>query len=192
MGQASRDFGAELEKSVKKKLEQLQGLDVVGHFHKNQPGWAMIGKGPPPDFAPQYMRVAASGADFEGTLGLRSGRPGISFALEVKSVGPKPPKQGKGMQTFIREARMPDDQIAHLDAIARVGAPSLLLLQWRPEDEPWFVTLIPWAEVPWRTAKVRSHIDMEAARPWRTGPDRGRLADHFFSDGSRMLEAKRT
>lgn len=192
MGQASRDFGAELEKPVKKKLEQLQVLGVVAHFHKNQPAFALAGKGPPPDFEPRYIRVAASGADFEGTLGLRSGRPGLSFALEVKSVGPKPPKQGRGMQTFIREARMPDDQISHLDAVARSGAVSLLLLQWRPEDEPWFVTLIPWAEVPWRTAKVRSHIDMEAARPWRTGGDRDGLAASFFADGARMLASKST
>lgn len=191
MGQASRDFGAELEKPVKKKLEQLEKLEVVAHFHKNQPGWAMIGKGPPPDFEPKYMRVAASGADFEGTLGRLSARPGISFGIEAKSVGPKPPKEGPGMQSFIREARMPDDQIKHLDALARAGAVSLLLLQWRPADEPWFVTIIPWAEVPWRVAKVRSHLDMEAARAWRSGGERNGLASHFFVDGNRTLAANK-
>lgn len=190
MGQASRDFGAEFEKPVRKRLKQLEEAEVLGYVQKNQPTWALQGKGPPPDFEPRYVRVGASGADFAGFLGRASSRPGLAFGLEVKSIGPKPPKSGKGMQSLIREVRMPEDQIKHLDALAAAGAVSLLLVQWRCVDAPWFVSLMPWAEVPWRVATKNAHLDLEAARAFRTGVGRPSLSDSFFTDGVRSLPVK--
>lgn len=199
MGHASRDFGAELEQRVRRKLESLQPF-IVGRFQKNEVRFALIANAPKrrqcarcghseEKFEPMYKRVESSGADFSGHLGKRTTRPGLAFGIEVKSVGPKPPREGPGMQTFIREARMPDEQIAHLDALDRDGAIALLLLEWRLPDAPWFISIIPWRDVPWEIKKVRRHLGHEAARRWATGPG-SRLEDHFFLDGDASSRAK--
>lgn len=178
MSSSSEHFGREFEKTLRNKLRVLAQQRVVGRWQKNEPAWALRGKGPPPRFEPQYVRTSATGADFEGHLGRATSRPGLAWAIECKSTGPTP--EGE-LREFCREERITDLQIEHLDSVHADGGVALLLLQFRPVDEPWLVAAIPWGTVPWRKAKTRSYVSIDAAKPFRVSIEHG-LAAHFFVD----------
>jgi len=149
-GRAAKEAGAAFEKKLDLYLATLRQQRIVEYVEKNGPQWARRGR--------TYVRTQASGADRAGIL-----RDARAFALEAKSTGHK-----DGKVKAFEQKRISPKQKEHLDAAARVGAPAMLLLEWRlPSGEGrWF--FVPWSEMNWRGKKSVRMAEMLA---WMISPD---------------------
>jgi hypothetical protein len=162
--------GVAFETFVRNRLLMLQQRQIVAWWEKQEPSWFYDGR------RKAWQRGAPSGADFHGVLST-----GAAFAIEAKSTGPEDDKRCD----LILEARVSEKQRKHLDAIAAIGGPAFLAVQFRPTNEPWTTAIIPWREVPWRRAVSRHHLEGEAAQPWRLPQGRD-LFEHLILESGKV------
>lgn len=165
MGHLSRELGKQLEDSIITKLTILRQQGIVPWFQKNEPTFRKRGG--------FYQPTIASGADFAGIF-----CNGFAWTMEAKSTGMD--AQTGRLGEFVREERIPATQAAHLDATVRAGALALMVLQFRPSNEPWSLFAIPWVEVPWRKHRVRHFVTPEDLGAFKM-PAHTMILDEFFS-----------
>ncbi len=181
MGHLSRDVGDGWEQAIENKLAVLHQLGVIAWVEHQQPELFSLGvvrRGP--RVIQAWGKGAPSGADYSGVLGRQSPRPGLAFALEAKSVGPK---EGRD-RSLVYEDEISPTQIDHLNAVARAGALAVLAVQFRRQREPWLLAAIPWAEVPWERERVKHHLRAEDCAAWRIPTGRTLFEHLLLTDGA--------
>ena len=147
----ARDTGAAFEAWVDVQHEFALRLGLLACVEHTRPP-AIIRNG-------RMIYTAASVADWIGTLGRASSRPGVSLAVEAKST---------------THGRLPRDRIAplqaaHLDVVSRAGGLALLLVEFRSEKAAlWTVTRFacPWLAVPWERARTAESVTAAALAGW--------------------------
>ncbi len=165
MGHFTRDIGKQLEDATATKLTVLRQQGIVAWWQKNDPSYRRRGG--------FYQPTIASGADFSGTF-----MGGLSFALETKSIGVK--KETGKIDEFCLEQRIPVVQLDHLNATARSGAVSILVLQFRHPNAPWALFGVPWLQVPWRKHRVRHFVTHDDLGSFRL-PAHTMILDQFVA-----------
>lgn len=118
---------------------------ILAHIEKTQARTAWV-KG-------SLEYVGKGVADYVGTL-----EGGRSLALEAKSTsGARLPK-----------SEIDTKQAEHLDLVARAGGLSLLLVEFRSDEWPyWRRYAVPWLEVPWEVALTAQSVAQEKIEKWR-------------------------
>lgn len=138
----SRAAGKAWERGIEASLEMARRSGALAHWAHNEPHFRNIGG--------KFIPVATGVADYTGVL-----RGGLALAIECKATAD---------ERYYRRS-LPEQQVEHLDAVARAGGLALLALEFRGAIGParldraralWKMQqfVVPWTCVPWH--RVRS------------------------------------
>jgi penicillin-binding protein-related factor A (putative recombinase) len=113
----------------------------------------------------KVMYVAAGIADYTGTI--NNGH-GTTLAVEAKSTA-----DARLMRSIVAPK-----QARHLEAVAKAGGISLLLVEYRTAHAKQRFA-IPWLEVPWQTLRTAESIGPQDVDKWRIPTDKCYLVAHL-------------
>jgi hypothetical protein len=155
VGRANKAAGTAFEAWVEAQHNAALTMGVLAHIEHNEAHSKIISGRP--------MYVAPGVADYTGTLAN-----GKSLAAEAKSTD----------AMRLSKSEVKPLQQKHLNAVARTGAPALLLVEFRgipvegvaPGIAGSRRYAVPWMEVPWEVLRTAESVSESALIKWRIQP----------------------